>query len=293
MAALPDTQVTENAPSGHVASGAWLGGLKRTGKVIARFSCGAASAVATKLAIEQYGDAVEIYYTDPGAEHPDNVRFRKDCERWFGREVRVIKSKRYRDIWDCFEKRRFLVGPKFAVCTVEMKKIPGMAVSEIGDVEIYGYTIEEKHRVYGWRANNPERIIECPLIERGYDKADCLGMLERVGIALPAMYLLGFRNNNCIGCVKARDNLDYWKRVRLHFPEVFARMAKLERELETTINRQTKDGVRSPIYLDEIEAGDPKGSDPQISCGLFCMAEADGLSSPNIADEPRPGARSA
>jgi hypothetical protein len=162
-----------------------------------------------------------------------------------------------------------------------MKKIPGMAVSEIGDVEIYGYTIEEKHRVEGWRANNPERIIECPLIERGYDKADCLGMLERVGIELPVMYRLGFRNNNCIGCVKARDNLDYWKRVRKHFPEVFERMAKLERDLETTINRVTKDGVRSPIYLDEIEAGDPKGADPQISCGLFCMAEADGFSSPN------------
>jgi len=36
--------------------------------------------------------------------------------------------------------------------------------------------------------------------------------------------------------------------------------------------------VRAEIYLDEIEPGEPKGADPQISCGLFCMAEADGFS---------------
>jgi len=36
--------------------------------VICRFSCGAASAVATKLAIAKYG-TVEIYYNDPGSEH--------------------------------------------------------------------------------------------------------------------------------------------------------------------------------------------------------------------------------
>ena len=248
--------------------------ITSTGKVIARFSCGAASAVATKLAIEKYGK-VEIYYNDTGSEHPDNVRFRHDCEKWFGQEVRVLKSEKYKDIWDCFEKRRFLVGPHFAPCTIDMKKIPGNTVIQMGDVEIYGYTVEEAHRVDRWRTNNFERIIECPLIDKGLDKADCLGMLERVGIELPVMYRLGFRNNNCIGCVKARDNLDYWKRVRLHFPDVFARMAKLERDLETTINRVTKDGIRAEIYLDEIEPGEPKGADPQISCGLFCMAEAD------------------
>lgn len=264
-----------------VGSSAWLGVLQRTGKVIARFSCGAASAVATKLAIEKYGDAVEIYYNDTGSEHPDNVRFRQDCERWFGQPVHVLTSTKYKDIWDVFERSRFLVSNQGAKCTAEMKKIPGQTVWEMGDVEIFGYTSDEAPRLERFRHGNPERIIECPLIDKGLDKADCLGMLERVGIALPAMYLLGFRNNNCIGCVKARDNLDYWKRVRKHFPEVFARMAKLERDLETTINRVTKDGVRSPIYLDEIEAGDPKGADPQISCGLFCMAEADGFDSPN------------
>ena len=77
--------------------------------------------------------------------------------------------------------------------------------------------------------------------------------------------------------MKARDNLDYWKRTRKHFPEIFARMAGLERQIGTTINRTTKNGERTPIYLDEIEAGDPRGADPDIQCGLFCMAESDAL----------------
>lgn len=261
-----------------IVSSAWLGVLKRTGKVNARFSCGAASAVATKIALDKYGDAVEIYNTDPGSEHPDNARFMADCERWFGRKIHVLRSDRYRDVDDVIERRHFIVGPKFAVCTEELKKLPGNAVWQMGDVEIYGYTVEEKHRVERWRANNPERIIECPLIDRELTKEDCFGMLHRVGIELPAMYRLGFNNNNCIGCVKARDNLNYWRRVRKHFPAVFDRRAAQERKLGLAINRVTKDGVRSEIYLDELPPGDPTGPDTvQISCGLFCMAEADNL----------------
>lgn len=244
-------------------------------RVIARFSCGAASAVATKMAIEKYGDAVEIFYTDPGSEHPDNTRFMRDCEVWLGKPITVLRSTRYRDTWDCFERRRYIGGVQGAPCTSELKRIPGEAVWRRGDVEIFGYTIEERHRVARFIAHNSERIIECPLIDAGMTKVDCFAALVAAGIALPAMYRLGFSNNNCIGCVKARDNLNYWKRIRKHFPESFERMAKLERQLCYPINRVTKKGVRVPIYLDEIAPGEPKQcGDPLISCGLFCMAEA-------------------
>ena len=253
-------------------------------KVICRFSCGAASAVATKFALEKYPDAV-IYRNDTGSEHPDNERFMRDCEQWFGREVNVLRSEKYNDIWEVFDARRFLVSHQGAPCTSEMKRIPGEAVWDFGDVEVFGYTIEEKHRVERFRRDNPERKIECPLIDKGFDKEDCLGMLVQVGIEIPVMYKLGFRNNNCIGCVKARDSLDYWKRIRKHFPDRFDWYAKKERELGITINRVTRDGVRSPIYLDEIEDGEPKAADPQISCGLFCMAEATSFSSSNAKHE--------
>jgi hypothetical protein len=51
-------------------------------RVVSWFSCGAASAVATKLALRDSPDAV-VAYCETGAEHPDNERFLADCERWF------------------------------------------------------------------------------------------------------------------------------------------------------------------------------------------------------------------
>lgn len=254
-------------------SNAPIGEAYRTGRVLARFSCGAASAVATKLAIEKYGDAVSIYYNDTGSEHSDNHRFLQDCEAWFGKPVNVLRHPTYTDIWELFRKVRFLSSPRGAPCTSEMKRTPGEAVWKLGDVEVFGYTSDEAQRLERFRRDNNERIIECPLIDYGITKEMCLDRLVQAGIEIPMMYRLGFRNNNCIGCVKARDNLDYWKRVRKHFPDIFAEAASIERELKTTINRITRKGVRTPIYLDEIPEGDPKGPDPRISCGLFCMVE--------------------
>ncbi len=246
-------------------------------KIICRFSCGAASAVATKLTLEKHPDAV-IYRNDTGSEHPDNERFMRDCEKWFGKKVHVLKSDRFKDIWEVFDSRQYLAGIAGAPCTSEMKKIPGDKIWNFGDIEVFGYTIEERHRVERFRKNNNERIIECPLIEKGFDKADCLGMLERQGIALPVMYGLGFRNNNCLGCVKAQS-IDYWKRVRKHFPDKFEWYARKERELNYNINRVMIKGEKVQVFLDEIESGDPKRSDPDISCGLFCMSESDNFKS--------------
>jgi 3'-phosphoadenosine 5'-phosphosulfate sulfotransferase (PAPS reductase)/FAD synthetase len=246
---------------------------KLSGRVIAWFSCGAASAVATKLTLEKYNE-VDIYYTDTGSEHEDNTRFLADCEKWFNQKINVLKSDKYENIWEVFEKTRFLSSPYGAPCTGAMKKDPCNGIWKMGDVEVFGYTSDEKHRVERWKKNNNERVIECPLIDKQLDKSDCLGMLERVGIELPTMYKLGFRNNNCIGCVKAQS-VDYWKRIRKHFPNRFNHMAKLERELNHAINRVTQKGERLKVFLDEIPEGDPKGEDAKISCGLFCMSEVD------------------
>jgi len=245
-------------------------------KIICRFSCGAASAVATKIAIKKYGDVL-INYSDTGSEHKDNQRFISDCEKWFGQKITISKSKKFSSVEDLLNKGSFLVSHLGAPCTAELKKKPGNKILNVGDIEIYGYTAEEAHRVKRFRDQNFDRIIETPLIEKCLTKEDCFGILERVGIALPEMYRLGFKNNNCIGCVKARDNLDYWKRVRKFFPEIFEHRAKTERRLNIAINRITRNGERLPIFLDEIEDGDPRGIDPEIQCGLFCAMEGDAL----------------
>ena len=61
-----------------------------TPRTIAWFSCGAASAVATKIALKENPD-IEIVYQDTGGEHKDNIRFLKDCEKWFGKKI-IINS---------------------------------------------------------------------------------------------------------------------------------------------------------------------------------------------------------
>ena len=55
-------------------------------RIVCWFSCGAASAVATKIAIAENAGKLPLIvaYTEVIEEHPDNKRFLADCEKWFG-----------------------------------------------------------------------------------------------------------------------------------------------------------------------------------------------------------------
>jgi hypothetical protein len=238
------------------------------------FSCGAASAVATKLTLADHPDAV-VAYTDPGSEHPDNERFLADCERWFGTTIVRLKSTKYVDTWDVWRKRRFLVGPAGALCTVELKKRLRQQFEDPTDVQVFGYTAEEAERVARFRKANPDVNLSVPLLDRGLSKDDCLALVERAGIELPAMYRLGYRNANCIGC--PHGGFGYWNKIRRDFPKTFDRMAAMERELGRTCNRD-KSG---PVFLDELDPNRGNHADePSFECSLLCIA-TEGELSPN------------
>lgn len=57
-------------------------------RIVCWFSCGAASAVATKLAIEENNKRdklpLVIARCRIDEEHPDNDRFAAQCSEWFG-----------------------------------------------------------------------------------------------------------------------------------------------------------------------------------------------------------------
>jgi len=247
------------------------------GRVVCRFSCGAASAVATKLALAKYSAEhdVVIHYSDTRSEHPDNERFLRECEAWFGRPVERLSSERYHDVWDVWTKRRMLISGArgFAPCTDELKRMTAEMAQRPGDIIVMGYTAEEEKRLARVRQRNPVETFSAPLIEARLTKADCLGILSRAGIALPAMYALGFKNNNCLGC--PRGGMGYWNNIRRHFPEVFDRMAKLEREIGMAIIPDGKSGKR--IFLDELDpARGEMASEPDIECSIMCeLAEQD------------------
>ena len=236
------------------------------------FSAGAASAVATKLTLASNPDAV-VAYCETGSEHPDNERFIADCERWFGKPVERLKSDRYVDTWDVFEKRRYLAGNDGAPCTVELKVMPRLAWQQLTDEHVFGYTADgaDSKRADRLRHNYFELTIKTPLIERGLDKAACLALVQGAGIRLPIMYRLGFGNNNCIPCVKATSP-DYWALVRKVFPSAFWRMAKLSRELGVRLTRIN--GER--IFIDEIPDDWPTADPIQPACDFLChIAEQD------------------
>ena len=69
--------------------------------IIAWWSAGVTSAVATKLAIDEYGkDNVLPIYFEIDSAHPDNVRFKTKCEEWYGRPIEVSRSPKHRDQFD-------------------------------------------------------------------------------------------------------------------------------------------------------------------------------------------------
>jgi hypothetical protein len=226
------------------------------------FSCGAASAIATKLA-----EPDEIAYCHTGSEHPDNARFMADCEAWFGKKVIRLHSDKYADTWAVWEDRRYLAGIAGAPCTVELKVAPRLAWQRPTDIHVFGYTADglDFDRAAKLRSNYPELTIKTPLIDRGITKESCIEMVRRAGIAPPPLYALGFQNNNCLPCVKA-TSASYWALVRKNFPEKFNRMAKLSRELDVRLCRI--DGERT--FIDEIPADHPTTNPIQPSCDFLC-----------------------
>jgi hypothetical protein len=115
--------------------------MSSTPRTLSWFSCGAASAVATKLTIENNRNVLPVY-CETGSEHPDNERFLSDCENWFGAKVTRIKSEKYGDTWELWEKRRYLSGVGGALCTTELKIFPRLAFQHPTDVHVFGYTAD-------------------------------------------------------------------------------------------------------------------------------------------------------
>ena len=65
-------------------------------RIVCWFSCGAASAVATKLALGQFANQeVVIARCIVREEHPDNDRFAADCEKWFGVQITNLINEKY------------------------------------------------------------------------------------------------------------------------------------------------------------------------------------------------------
>ncbi len=251
-------------------------------RLVCWFSCGATSAVAARLAlienarIEINRPESHVVYIDTGSEHPDNRRFLRDVEGWLKHPIEIIKSKEYADIWDVFRRTRWLVGPDGARCTTELKKLPRREYQRPDDIQVFGFDTSETKRIGQFRGENPDVDLRVPLMDRGLSKSDCLAILTRDGIVIPATYRLGFKNANCLGCVKG--GMGYWNKIRREFPDVFDRMAKMEREIDAAIchrelprKKGQKRGDRVNVFLDELDPLAGRDDESVGECSIMCL----------------------
>lgn len=247
-------------------------------KKIAWFSCGITSAVACKLAILN-DEEVEPVYIEIDTAHPDNERFISDCELWYGKKITRIRSDKYKDQFDVVVETKYVNGEDGARCTLELKKnVRKRYTMHQPTVQYFGFEFEinEINRAVRFTEQNPEIETKYPLIDASLTKNQCAALLEQQGIELPAMYKLGYENNNCIGCVKG--GIGYWNKIRKDFPGHFDKMAKAERIVGATC---LKDANSERIYLDELNpkrGHKIKGIAPQ--CDLFCQIEFGHIISP-------------
>jgi hypothetical protein len=245
-------------------------------RIVCQFSCGAASAVATKLALADHGDRVVIVNAFIEEEHEDSRRFAADCEHWFGQPIVTLRDTKFNaSAIKVFETVGYIKGPRGASCTSRIKRGLLRTFEQPGDVLVLGYTAEEQGRYDDWLENWPDRKIIAPLIERGLTKADCKAMVVRAGLKLPAMYLLGYDNANCIGCVKG--GLGYFRAVREDFPIQFERLAQAEDKVAALhgsgayILQHRSGPLKGQRFpLRELPDGLAHRGEPLPSCGLFC-----------------------
>lgn len=249
-------------------------------RIVSQFSCGAASAIATKLALAQYGDRCTIVNAYVANECSDNRRFLADCEQWFGKSITVLRDQKYgADINQVFRTVGYIKGKSGAACTKRIKRDLLRTFERPGDVLVLGYTAEEQDRLDDWNEAWPNRPVVAPLIERGLTKEDCKAMVTRAGIILPLQYRRGYPNGNCTTCVKGGEK--YFRAVREDHPEDFEELCKSEDFVASLHGEQARllryrsgplKGQR--FALRELPPGPMDRNDAPSECGLFCeMAE--------------------
>lgn len=247
-------------------------------RIVCQFSCGAASAVATKLALAKYGQTndVQIVNAFLKEEHEDNRRFASDCEHWFGRHINVLSDQKYgSSIIQVFKRKQFLKGPRGAPCSRALKRDVLNAWMRPGDIMVFGYTMEEEDRLDDFRERNPGMQVIAPLIDAGLGKEDCKAMVSRAGIVLPTMYLMGYDNANCIGCIKGGEG--YWRAIREDFPIHFEAICLLQDEIgpgSWFLRYRSGPRKEERFPLRELPKGPVVRNEGIPSCSFFCeMAE--------------------
>lgn len=269
--------------------------------IIAWWSGGITSAITCKLCIDLYGlENVRLIFMDTFNEDEDTYRFKKDCEKWYGKEIETITriGKKYEKIQDVWYKYKSLNVAGGAICSTELKRELRKEWEKEHDFkyQAFGFDINEIKRVKSMIRNYRKTAKPIfPLLLMGYTKEDCVKIAIDAGLKLPNAYILGFLNNNCLKTMCVQGGIGYWQKVQRDFPEKFDEMAKVEHDLTelkgepvTMCKDQSKNGglvflkhnLKYPNIKDisMMKGREPK---PLMDCnGLNCAIDEMGVRNP-------------
>lgn len=128
---------------------------------------------------------------------------------------------------------------------------------------MWGFDCNEADRADRTVKSMPDYDHRFPILNR--TKVGVHGLLSEAGIKRPAMYELGYNNNNCVGCLKG--GMGYWNKIRCDFPDVFSRRAAMERKIGAHILKE--------CYLDELDPNRGRHESMIIpDCGIFCELDS-------------------
>jgi 3'-phosphoadenosine 5'-phosphosulfate sulfotransferase (PAPS reductase)/FAD synthetase len=229
------------------------------------FSAGGSSAVAAKLLADKIDRLLYIHIDD---QHEDTMRFVRECQEWFKKPVEILQSPLMTVENACLSAggSGYINGPGGAACTKRLKRdVRKRWEYELPqDIQlryVWGMDCNEAHRAERIIESMPNQQHIFPLVEKGITKEHAHEIIAASGIKRPAMYDLGYSNNNCIGCVKGGKG--YWNKIRTDFPEVFKARAAMERTIQATCIKG--------VYLDELDPAAGRDEKPIVGdCGILC-----------------------
>lgn len=226
------------------------------------FSAGVSSAIVAYLCRNEL-DAIIYQHIDD--QHPDTIRFLRDVEELIGRKIVVQQSPLKTVEAACKYGNCIRIPKRPPKCSewLKQKERQRWEYEHNGQhVYFWGLDVNEQERSERFERGMPQSDHRFPLIERQLTKADVHAMAVRLGLKRPAMYEMGYHNNNCIGCVAG--GMGYWNKIRVDFPETFAARAQLEREIgHSCING---------VFLDELDPNAGRHDPPiDIECGVYCL----------------------
>lgn len=238
------------------------------------FSCGAASAVATKIALAETCLPITVRNIYVDEEHEDNGRFLVEVEKWLGVTIEQHRNQKYGgSAHEVFKREQFITSPYGAACTSRLKRPFYKEFNKPETVAVVGLTVDELDRYDRLQESDQAQKFWSPLIDHKLSKRDCLALIKRAGIELPVMYRMGYQNNNCIGCVKG--GMGYWNKIRDDFPVIFYKMAKIQQDIgSSSFWWKAEDNWDGSLKNLPVGRGHYP-TERSISCGVICELAED------------------